>query len=105
MKNSIPNSPLKTIKYIYKKTKVIIKFHCNTISEWNEEILEELKVEPVDEKFRRYKSNWLQQVTRKNNNRIPIIMLNCRPNVQRRLGSPLKKLLCEAETDLSRPNS
>jgi hypothetical protein len=29
----------------------------------NEEILEELKVEPVDERLRRNKSNWLQHVT------------------------------------------
>jgi len=29
---------------------------------WNEEILEELKVEPADKKLRRYKSNWLQYV-------------------------------------------
>jgi hypothetical protein len=36
----------------------------------NEEILEELKVKPVDEKLRRYKSNWLQHVTRMNNNRM-----------------------------------
>jgi hypothetical protein len=39
----------------------------------NEEILEELKVEPVDEKLRRYKSNWLQCVTRMNN-RMPKVM-------------------------------
>jgi len=32
-------------------------------------------------------------------------MLICRSNGQRRLGSPLKKLLGEAETGLSRPNS
>jgi hypothetical protein len=32
----------------------------------NEEILEELKVEPVDEKLRRYKSNWLRHATRMN---------------------------------------
>jgi len=64
-KISIPNSQLKTIKYVYRKTKVIIKFHCNTISEWNEEILEGFKVEPVDEKLRRYISNWLQQVKKK----------------------------------------
>jgi hypothetical protein len=31
----------------------------------NEEILEELKIEPFDEKRRRYKSNWLRHVTRK----------------------------------------
>jgi hypothetical protein len=38
--------------------------------------LEELKVEPVDEKLRRYKSNWLKHVTGMNNNRMPKIMLN-----------------------------
>jgi hypothetical protein len=32
----------------------------------NEEILEELKVEPFDEKLRRYKSNWLRHATRTN---------------------------------------
>jgi hypothetical protein len=42
----------------------------------NEEILEELKVEPVDNKLRRYKSHWLQHVTRMNNNRPPNIVLN-----------------------------
>jgi hypothetical protein len=30
----------------------------------NEDILEKLKVEPLDEKLRRYKSNWLRRVTR-----------------------------------------
>jgi hypothetical protein len=33
-------------------------------------ILEELKVEPVDERIR-YKSNWQRHVTRINNNRMP----------------------------------
>jgi hypothetical protein len=37
----------------------------------NEGILEELKIEPFDEKLRRYKSNWLQHVTRMYNNRMP----------------------------------
>jgi hypothetical protein len=41
----------------------------------NEEILEELKLEPAEEKLRRYKSNWLQHVTRMNNT-TPKIMLN-----------------------------
>jgi hypothetical protein len=32
----------------------------------NEEILRELKVDPVYKKLKRYKSNWLQYVTRMN---------------------------------------
>ena len=51
----------------------------------NEEILEELKVEPADEKIRRYKSSWLRRVTRMNNSRMPNIMLNYRPNGRRRI--------------------
>jgi hypothetical protein len=35
----------------------------------NEEILEDLKVELVDEKLRKCKSNWLQHVTIMNNNK------------------------------------
>jgi hypothetical protein len=55
--------------------------------------LEDLKVEPVDEKLRRYKSNLLRHVTRMNNNRMPKVMLNYRPTGKRRLGRPLKILL------------
>jgi len=43
----------------------------------NEEILGELKVEPVDEKLRRYKSNWLRHGTRMNSCRLAKILLNC----------------------------
>jgi hypothetical protein len=45
----------------------------------NEEILEELKIEPVGEKLRKFKSNWLRHVTRVSD-RMPKIMLKCRPN-------------------------
>jgi len=45
----------------------------------NKLILEELKVEPVDEKLRRYKSNWLHG-TRMNSKRLPKIMVNWRPD-------------------------
>ena len=58
-----------------------------------------MKVESVDEKLRRYTSNWLQHVTRMNN-RMPKIMLNYRPNGRRRLGRPLKRLLGETEIGL-----
>jgi hypothetical protein len=46
----------------------------------NGEILEELKVEPVYEKLRRYKLNWLLHIT-KMNNRMSRIMLIYRPNI------------------------
>jgi len=67
----------------------------------NEEILQELKVKPVDEKLNRYKSNSLRHVTRINYNRMPKIMLNCRPDGHRRFGRPFKRLLDEAATGLS----
>jgi hypothetical protein len=38
----------------------------------NEGLLEELKIESADEKLRRYKSNWLQHVTRMNNRMLKI---------------------------------
>ena len=36
----------------------------------NEEIWEKLKVETIDEKLRRYKSNWLRHVQRMNSNKM-----------------------------------
>jgi hypothetical protein len=70
-----------------------------------QKIMEELKVEPADEKLRRFKSSWLRNVTRMNNDGMPQIMLNYRSNGRRRLGRPLKRLLNETETGLSRPKS
>ena len=46
----------------------------------NEGILEEMKVEPLDEKLRRNKSSWLRHATRMNKNRVRKITLNFRPN-------------------------
>ena len=46
-----------------------------------------------------YVSNWLQHVTRMNNNRIPNIILKYRPNWWRRLGRRLKRLLDKAENN------
>jgi len=71
----------------------------------NDYILEELKVEPVDEKLRRQKSNSLHHVTGMNNKEMPKIRLNFRPNGRRRLGKPLKRPLDEVGTGLSRSNS
>jgi len=67
----------------------------------NEEISEELKVEPAEEDLRGYKSNWLQHVTGIDSSRMAKIVLNCRQNGRRRLGRPLKRLLDEVETGLS----
>ena len=59
----------------------------------NEEILEELKAEPVGKKLRLYKSNCPWHVTRMNNNRMPKVMPKYRPHGWRWLGRPLKRLL------------
>jgi len=68
--------------------------------------LEKLKVELVDEKLRRYKSNWLRSVTRIRNNRMPIrVILNYRPNARRRLERHVERLLDEAEKGQPKSNS
>ena len=82
-------------------------FHKNsrcTFSDYKgtEEILGELKVEPVEEKLRRYKSNLLRHETR-TNNRMRKIMLNYRPNGRRRLRRTLTRQLDGAKTGPSRP--
>jgi hypothetical protein len=47
--------------------------------EGNKEILEGLKVEPIEEKLRGYKSNWLRHATNMKNKIMPKIMLNYEP--------------------------
>jgi hypothetical protein len=61
-------------KIFQNKCRVCLFYHKR-----NEEVLEELKVEPVDQNLRRYKLNWLRHVTRINN-RMSKTMLNIRPN-------------------------
>jgi len=73
-------------KRIKKLTSIDMKFFRGTTRytifdhKMNSEILEGLKIEPVDEKLRRYKSNWLRHVTRLNSKRMSKIILNCRLN-------------------------
>jgi hypothetical protein len=57
----------------------------------DQESLADLKLEPVNEKERRCKSNWLRRI-RRMNNRVLKIMLNYRPNGRRRLGRHFKRL-------------
>ena len=71
----------------------------------NEEIFDELKAEPVDEKLRRHKSNWLRQVTRMDSSRTAEIMLNYTTYWWRWPERPSKRLLDGAGTGLSGPNS
>jgi hypothetical protein len=75
------------------------------LDEKNEEIKSDLEVEPDGEKLRRCNSNWLRHATRMNNNRMPKVMLNFRPNGRRRLARRLKRLLDETGTGLLRPKS
>ena len=63
-----------------------------------------MKVEPTDLKLRRYKTNWLRHVTGMNSSRMAKLVLNYWSNGRRRLGRPLKGLLEESETGLSRSN-
>jgi hypothetical protein len=53
--------------------------------ERNEEILEGLKVEPIEEKRRRYKSNWLRHATTINNSGMPKIILIYKPKDEKDL--------------------
>jgi len=66
----------------------------------NEEIFEDLKGEPIEEKLRRCKSDWLRHITRMNSSKMAKMVMNCRPNGRRRLGRSLKRQLQEAETGL-----
>jgi hypothetical protein len=67
----------------------------------DEEILEELEIQPVDRKLNRYKSNWLQHFYKNEQQKDA----QTRPNGRRQLGRPFTRLLDEAETDISRPDS
>jgi hypothetical protein len=70
----------------------------------NEGIFEGLKVEPFDQKLRRYRSSGLRHVTRMNSNWVQKQMLCSRPYGRRRLGRPLESLLDGARTGISGPN-
>jgi len=57
----------------------------------NEEIMEEMKLEPADENLGRYESNCLQHVTRTKKG-MPKILLDYTPNGRRQLGRLLERL-------------
>jgi len=57
----------------------------------NEDVLEELQVEPVIEYIRSYQNNWLEHLHRMHRNRNPKVMLHYRPHGKRSLGRPRKR--------------
>jgi hypothetical protein len=57
----------------------------------NEEILRNLKVEPVSKFIQNYHANWKDHTERMNSNRIPIKLLHYRLHGKRNLRRPLKR--------------
>jgi hypothetical protein len=59
----------------------------------NDDILKELKTEPVMRKILKYKNSWIQHVNRMQRDRIPKLLNNYKPRVIRNRGRPMKRLL------------
>jgi hypothetical protein len=57
----------------------------------NEEVLNNLKVEPIFKFIQNYRANFKEHVERMDSNRIPNNLLNYRPYRKRSLGRPLKR--------------
>jgi hypothetical protein len=57
----------------------------------NEEILKNLKVEPVSKCIQNYRANWKDHIERMDSNRFPNNLLNYRPHGKRSLGRQLKR--------------
>jgi hypothetical protein len=56
----------------------------------NEEILQNLKVEPISKFIQNYRANWKEHIGRMYSSRIPNNLLNYRPHGKRSLERPLK---------------
>jgi hypothetical protein len=59
----------------------------------NQDITEELKIQPVMEKINNYKNKWIQHVRRMDRARLPRGILKYQPAGRRDQGRPLKRLL------------
>jgi hypothetical protein len=57
----------------------------------NEEILKNLKVEPIFKFIKNYRANWKEHIERMDSSRILNNRLNCRPHGKRSLGRPLNR--------------
>jgi hypothetical protein len=58
-----------------------------------DDILKELRTEPVMGKILKYKNNWSQRVNRMQRNRFPKLLKNYKPRGRRNRGRPMKGLL------------
>jgi hypothetical protein len=59
----------------------------------NDDILKELKTEPVMGKILKYKNNWIEHVSRMQRDRIPKLLKNYKSRGRRNRGRPMKRLL------------
>jgi hypothetical protein len=57
----------------------------------NEEILKNLKVEPVSKFIQNCRANWKEHIERMESNRIPNNLLNYKPHGKRSIGRSLKR--------------
>ncbi|KAJ4439354.1 hypothetical protein ANN_07476 [Periplaneta americana] len=57
----------------------------------NEDVMEELQLEPVINHVKHYQNNWINHLHRKHRDRIPKVMLYYHPNGKRSLGHPKKR--------------
>ncbi|KAJ4446756.1 hypothetical protein ANN_13453 [Periplaneta americana] len=57
----------------------------------NEDVMEELQLEPVINLVKHYRNNWINHLHRMHRDRIPKVMLHYRPNGKRSLGRPKKR--------------
>jgi hypothetical protein len=57
----------------------------------NEEVLKELRVEPILDYICRYQNNWRGHVNRMSRTRIPKAIVYYQPRVKRSLGRPVKR--------------
>ncbi|KAJ4435845.1 hypothetical protein ANN_18464 [Periplaneta americana] len=57
----------------------------------NENVMEELQLEPVINHVKHYRNNWINHLHRMRRDRIPKVMLHYRPNGKRSLGRPKKR--------------
>ena len=59
----------------------------------NAQIAKELKITPILDKLLKYKTSWIQHVSRMPRNRLPRVMKYYSPTGRRNRGRPLKRLL------------